>query len=46
MAATLLREPVGIWEVLGTLLVLAGVTLTTLAPARVIAPAPSRPITS
>lgn len=46
MAATLLREPVGIWEVLGTLLVLAGVTMTTLAPARVIAPAPSRPTAS
>jgi drug/metabolite transporter (DMT)-like permease len=33
MAASLLQEPVGIWEVLGTLLVLAGVTLTT-APVR------------
>ena len=33
-AATLLREPVGLWEVLGTALVLAGVTLTTLAPSR------------
>ena len=30
LAAVLLREPVGIWEVLGTLLVLAGVALTTL----------------
>jgi drug/metabolite transporter (DMT)-like permease len=30
LAATMLREPVGIWEVLGTLLVLAGVMLTTL----------------
>jgi drug/metabolite transporter (DMT)-like permease len=29
MAASLLREPVGIWEVVGTLLVLAGVALTT-----------------
>jgi len=35
LAATLLQEPVGIWEVLGTLLVLAGVALTTMAPARV-----------
>jgi drug/metabolite transporter (DMT)-like permease len=34
LAATLLQEPVGIWEILGTGLVLAGVTLTTLAPAR------------
>jgi drug/metabolite transporter (DMT)-like permease len=34
LAATLLREPVGLWEVLGTALVLAGVTLTTLAPSR------------
>jgi drug/metabolite transporter (DMT)-like permease len=47
LAATLLGEPVGIWEVLGTLLVLGGVTLTTLTPARVIAPAPpSRPTAS
>jgi drug/metabolite transporter (DMT)-like permease len=30
LAAALLREPVGIWEVLGTLLVLGGVALTTL----------------
>ena len=29
LAATLLHEPVGIWEVLGTLLVLIGVALTT-----------------
>src|SRR6266850_1895794 len=35
LAATLLQEPVGIWEVLGTLLVLVGVALTTMAPARV-----------
>jgi len=34
LAATLLREPVGIWEVLGTVLVLAGVALTTMTPAR------------
>lgn len=33
LAATLLREPVGIWEVLGTLLVLAGVGLTTVPAA-------------
>jgi drug/metabolite transporter (DMT)-like permease len=30
LAATLLREPVGVWEVLGTLLVLGGVMLTTI----------------
>src|SRR5205823_14513552 len=30
LAATLLSEPVGIWEVLGTGLVLAGVALTTI----------------
>jgi drug/metabolite transporter (DMT)-like permease len=35
MASTLLSEPVGIWEVLGTLLVLAGVALTTATAARV-----------
>ena len=29
LAATLLGEPVGVWEVLGTLLVLSGVALTT-----------------
>lgn len=29
LAAALLREPVGVWDVLGTLLVLAGVALTT-----------------
>jgi drug/metabolite transporter (DMT)-like permease len=29
MATTLLAEPVGIWEIVGTLLVLAGVALTT-----------------
>jgi drug/metabolite transporter (DMT)-like permease len=29
LAATLLREPVGVWEILGTLLVLGGVMLTT-----------------
>ena len=34
LAAVLLREPVGLWEVLGTLLVLAGVMLTTLAVTR------------
>ncbi|HET7340259.1 MAG TPA: DMT family transporter [Methylomirabilota bacterium] len=41
MAASLLQEPVGIWEVLGTLLVLAGVTLTT-APGGSTERAPSR----
>jgi drug/metabolite transporter (DMT)-like permease len=35
LAATLLREPVGVWEVLGTAFVLGGVALTTMAPARV-----------
>ena len=46
-AAVLLHEQVGIWEVLGTLLVLAGVALTTLAPARPSAPAlPSGPRSS
>jgi drug/metabolite transporter (DMT)-like permease len=34
MATLLLAEPVGIWEVLGTLLVLAGVALTTTTPPR------------
>ena len=34
LATTLLAEPVGIWEVLGTLLVLGGVALTTATPAR------------
>ena len=34
MASTLLAEPVGLAEVLGTLLVLAGVTLTTMTRAR------------
>jgi drug/metabolite transporter (DMT)-like permease len=34
LAATLLSEPVGLWEVLGTLLVLAGVALTTATPPR------------
>jgi drug/metabolite transporter (DMT)-like permease len=34
MAATLLAEPVGVWEVLGTLLVLGGVALTTTTPSR------------
>ena len=34
MATTLLSEPVGVWEMLGTLLVLGGVALTTAAPAR------------
>jgi len=29
LAATLLREPVGLWELLGTVLVLGGVALTT-----------------
>jgi drug/metabolite transporter (DMT)-like permease len=33
MASALLAEPIGVWEVVGTLLVLAGVALTT-APAR------------
>lgn len=32
LASALLAEPVGLWEVLGTLLVLAGVALTTAAP--------------
>jgi drug/metabolite transporter (DMT)-like permease len=34
MATTLLAEPVGVWEILGTLLVLAGVALTTATPPR------------
>lgn len=34
MASALLAEPVGLWEVLGTLLVLAGVALTTATPPR------------
>jgi drug/metabolite transporter (DMT)-like permease len=34
LAATLLAEPVGVWEILGTLLVLAGVALTTASPRR------------
>jgi drug/metabolite transporter (DMT)-like permease len=34
LAATLLAEPVGVWEILGTLLVLAGVALTTATPPR------------
>jgi drug/metabolite transporter (DMT)-like permease len=34
LAAALLREAVGIWDVVGTLLVLAGVALTTATPAR------------
>ena len=34
MATTLLAEPVGVWEVLGMLLVLAGVALTTATPPR------------
>jgi drug/metabolite transporter (DMT)-like permease len=34
LASTLLAEPVGVWEVLGTLLVLAGVALTTATPPR------------
>jgi drug/metabolite transporter (DMT)-like permease len=29
LAASLLAEPVGVWEVVGTLLVLGGVALTT-----------------
>jgi drug/metabolite transporter (DMT)-like permease len=32
MATALLAEPVGVWEILGTLLVLAGVALTTATP--------------
>lgn len=35
MASTLLAEPIGLWEVLGTLFVLAGVALTTATPPRV-----------
>jgi drug/metabolite transporter (DMT)-like permease len=34
LATTLLAEPVGVWEVLGTLLVLGGVGLTTATPPR------------
>ena len=34
LAATVLAEPVGVWEILGTLLVLAGVALTTAPPPR------------
>jgi drug/metabolite transporter (DMT)-like permease len=34
MATTLLAEPVGVWEMLGTLLVLGGVALTTATPPR------------
>jgi drug/metabolite transporter (DMT)-like permease len=34
LAALLLREPIGPWEIVGTGLVLAGVTLTTATPAR------------
>jgi drug/metabolite transporter (DMT)-like permease len=34
LAATLLREPVGLWEVLGTALVLGGVALTTVRATR------------
>ena len=34
LASALLAEPIGIWEVLGTLLVLAGVALTTATPPR------------
>jgi len=34
MASALLSEPIGLWEVVGTLLVLAGVALTTTAPTR------------
>jgi drug/metabolite transporter (DMT)-like permease len=37
LATTLLAEPVGAWEIVGTLLVLAGVALTTVTPPR---PAP------
>jgi drug/metabolite transporter (DMT)-like permease len=32
LATTLLAEPVGVWEILGTLLVLGGVALTTATP--------------
>jgi drug/metabolite transporter (DMT)-like permease len=35
MASSLLAEPIGVWEVLGTLLVLGGVALTTATPPRV-----------
>jgi drug/metabolite transporter (DMT)-like permease len=34
LAGALLAEPIGVWEVLGTLLVLAGVALTAATPAR------------
>jgi drug/metabolite transporter (DMT)-like permease len=34
LASALLAEPIGVWEVLGTLLVLAGVALTTATPPR------------
>jgi drug/metabolite transporter (DMT)-like permease len=34
LAATMLAEPVGVWEIAGTLLVLGGVALTTTAPPR------------
>ena len=34
LAGTLLDERIGIWEVLGTILVLGGVALTTGKPAR------------
>jgi drug/metabolite transporter (DMT)-like permease len=34
LATTLLDEPVGVWEILGVLLVLGGVALTTSVPAR------------
>jgi drug/metabolite transporter (DMT)-like permease len=34
LAGALLAEPIGVWEVLGTLLVLGGVALTTTAPPR------------
>ena len=31
LAATLLREPIGVWQILGTACILAGVALTTRA---------------
>ena len=34
LAGLLLAEPIGLWEVLGTLLVLGGVALTTATPPR------------
>jgi drug/metabolite transporter (DMT)-like permease len=42
LAATLLAEPVGVWEVVGTVLVLGGVALTTATAPRVSASLPER----